>query len=102
MDVGIGVLINSNGSAKGVFHAVLFGHHSFGPSEITVEGAVHAGALGPFTNFSGIATLDLGDGTLPLLGIPFSVTVSGSNMVLALDATTLAPAGLSAVSIAIE
>jgi hypothetical protein len=104
LDAGIGVFIDPNGSASGVFHAVLAGHSLLGQSEITVEGEVSAGGMGPFgqANFSGVATVDLGDGTPSVPGIPFSVTVTGGSVVLALEATTLAPAGMSADSITIE
>lgn len=104
LDLGIGVFIDPNGSAMGVFHAVLVGHSPLGQSQIVVEGEVSAGGLGPFghANFSGVATVDLGDGTQPLSGVPFSVTVADSSVVLALGATTLLPATMSADSITIE
>src|SRR6266513_1944517 len=61
INVGIGLFIDPNGSATGVFHAVLVGHSLLGQSQITVEGEVSAGGLGPFghANFSGVASVDL-------------------------------------------
>jgi hypothetical protein len=104
IDAGIGVFIDPNGSATGVFHAVLMGHSLLGQSQITVEGQVSGGGLGQSgsANFSGVGTVDLGNGAPPLPGVPFSVTVTGGSLVLALDSTTLSPAGMSAESITIE
>jgi hypothetical protein len=104
VNVGIGIFIDPNGSATGVFHAVLTGHSLLGQSRITVEGQVSGGGLGSpgNANFSGVATVDLGNGAPPLPGVPFSVTVTGGSLVLALDSTTLSPAGMSADSITIE
>ena len=104
INVGIGLFIDPNGSATGVFHAVLVGHSLLGQSQIAVEGQVSGGGLGPFghATFRGVATVDLGNGAPPLPGVPFSVTVTGGSLVLALESTTLSPAGMSADSITIE
>jgi hypothetical protein len=104
INVGIGVFIDPNGSAAGVFHAVLVGRSLLGQSQIAVEGEVTGGGFGPFgnANFSGVATVDFGNGTPPLPGVPFSVTVTGGSVALALGSTTLSPAAMSANSITIE
>jgi len=44
----------------------------------------------------------MGDGTLPLPGVPFTVTVSTGSLALILDAAVLPTASLSAGSITIE
>ena len=104
MNVGIGVFIDPSGSATGVFYALLVGHSFLGQSQITVEGAVSGGGLGPFgqANFSGVATVDFGNGTPPLPGVPFTVTVTSGNLVLGLGSTILSPAAMSPDSITIE
>jgi len=105
LDLGTGVFIDSDGSGTGTFHAVLSGHLLLGQHrEIIVEGNVSAGvpASGGQANFSGTATVDLGDGTLPLPGIPFSVTVTADGLVLVLGSTSLPVAGLTVGTIAID
>jgi hypothetical protein len=104
VNIGVGVFIDPNGSATGVFHAVLMGHSLIGQSRITVEGQVSGGGLGSSgnANFNGVATVDLGDGGPPSPGVPFSVTVTGGSLVLALQSTTLSPSGMPADSITIE
>jgi hypothetical protein len=105
MEVGTGVFIDSSGSATGVFHAVLLGISLFGqPQQIVVEGKVSEGALasGGQASFGGTATVALGDGTAPLLSVPFSVTATADSLVLALDATTLPAAALTAGVITVE
>lgn len=105
MEVGTGVFIDSNGSATGQFHAVLLGISLLGqPQQITVEGKVSEGALASDgqASFGGMATVDLGDGTTPLLAVPFSVTATADGLVLALDATTLPAAALTAGAITVE
>ena len=52
--------------------------------------------------FDGTATVEMGDGTLPLPGVPFTVTVSTGSLALILDAAVLPTASLSAGSITIE
>ncbi|MBA2526166.1 MAG: hypothetical protein H0V18_10365 [Pyrinomonadaceae bacterium] len=53
-------------------------------------------------DFSGIATVDLGDGTAPLPGVPFSVSTTAGNVVLAIKSTTLPAAGLTSGAVTIE
>jgi hypothetical protein len=105
MELGTGVFIDSNGTATGQFHAVLLGISLLGqPQQITVDGRVGAGALESDgrASFGGTATVDLGDGTAPLLSVPFSVTATADSLVLVLDATTLPAAALTAGVITVE
>jgi hypothetical protein len=106
LELGTGVFIEPNGSATGVFHAVLVGRSLLGqPQNITVEGNVNQGTMGPDglrADFSGIATVDLGDGTAPLPGVPFSVSTTAGNVVLAIESTTLPAAGLTSGAVTIE
>ena len=96
IELGTGVFISSDGSASGVFHASLLGALLGHRQEITVEGDVHegAGAPGGQASFSGEASVDLGDGTPPVSGVPFSVTANSGGLVLSLGTTTLPAATL--------
>jgi hypothetical protein len=105
LELGTGVLIESDGSASGVFHVVLLGHTLLGTRQnVTIEGDVSTGALAPGgqANFSGIATVDLGDGTPLLPGVSFSVTATSGALVLSLGSTTLPAAGLTGAGLTIE
>lgn len=106
LELGTGVFIEPNGSASGVFHAVLVGRSLLGQAQrVTVEGNVNQGTLavdGSSADFSGIATVDLGDGTAPLPGVPFSVRTTAGNLVLAIESTTLPAVGLTSGALTIE
>jgi len=106
MELGMGVFIDSSGSATGQFHAVLLGISLLGqPQQIAVDGTVSEGTLASDgrASFGGTATVDLGNGTAPLPAVPFRVTATADGLVLALDATTLpAAATLTAGVITVE
>ena len=105
LTLGQGVSLAQDGSATGQFQAVLFGTSLLGaPQEVTVEGEVRNGfAVGVGSaSFSGTATVDMGDGTPPLPGVPFTVTASTGSLGLILGATALPTASLSAGSLTIE
>jgi hypothetical protein len=74
------------------------------PQAITLEGIVNQGAVDQngITGFSGIATLDFGNGGPVQSSVPFSVTGSAESLVLAIGATTLAPASLTGGGVTIE
>jgi hypothetical protein len=99
------MFIAQDGSATGQFQAVLLGSSLLGtPQNITVEGEVSSGSVpaeGSAT-FSGTATVDMGDGTLPLAGVPFTVTVSAGSLGLILNAVALPTATVTAGSITIK
>lgn len=104
LELGQGLFIAQDGTAMGQFHAVLRGTSLLGlAQDIVVEGKVSTGAVesGSVT-FGGTATVDLGDGTVPLLDVPFTVTASMGSLQLVLDATTLPAATLTAGSITIK
>ena len=88
----------------GQFHAVLSGTSVLGqPQEVTVQGEVNAGAAGDGTvTFSGNATLSMGDGSLPVAGVPFSVTASTAGVQLAVDGASFPQVNLTAGSITIK
>ena len=97
IDLGTGMFIEPDGSATGVFSAVLTGRSLLGQArQITIDGEVLHGALTPDGNalFSGTATVNFGDGTPPLSGVPFNVTTTANSVRLALDSTMLPAAQL--------
>jgi hypothetical protein len=104
LTLGQGLSIAADGTAAGQFHTVLLGSSLLGaPRHIVVEGEVRAGSTtGNGANFNGTAMLDMGDGTLPVPGVPFTVTTSIDGVELTLDATALPRAALVAGSITIE
>src|SRR3989442_2621012 len=71
LELGQGLFIARDGSAMGQFHAVLLGTSLLGtPQNVTVEGEVSNGSAGGdgIATFSGTATVNTGDGTLPVPG----------------------------------
>ncbi len=105
LTIGQGMFIAPDGSATGQFQAVLLGSSLLGtPQNITVEGEVSSGSVAAdgSATFSGTATVDMGDGTPALPGVPFTVTVSGGSLGLILNAVALPTATLSAGSIAVK
>jgi len=105
LELGQGLFIARDGSAMGQFHAVLLGTSLLGtPQNVTVEGEVSTGSVGGdgTATFSGTATVNTGDGTLPVPGVPFTATISTNSLALILDATTLPMATVTAGSITIE
>ena len=74
------------------------------PQEVTVEGEVRNGPLAAdgSATFSGTATVDMGDGTPALPGVPFSVTASAGSLGLILNAVTLPTATVTAGSITVK
>jgi hypothetical protein len=104
LELGQGVLIAPDGSASGHFHATLSGTSFLGlPQAIIVEGKVNQGSVeSGGVSFNGIATVDIGDGTAPLLDVAFYVTASTGTVQLVLGGTTLPAATLTGGSITIE
>src|SRR5438874_12278096 len=83
LTLGQGLFIGQDGSATGQFQAVLLGTSLLGAAQnITVEGEVSGGAVGAdgSATFSGTATVDMGDGTLPLPGVPYKVTAPAGSL----------------------
>src|SRR5947208_9134001 len=105
LTLGQGMYIAQDGWATGQFQAVLLGTSPLGtPQNVTVEGEVGGGSVGVdgSATFSGTATVDMGDGTLPLPGVPFAVTVSAGSLGLILNAVALPTATVTAGSITIK
>jgi len=105
LTLGQGLFIGQDGSATGQFQAVLLGTSLLGAAQnITVEGEVSGGSVGTdgSASFSGTATVDMGDGTLPLPGVPFTVTASAGSLGLILNAVALPTATISAGSVTVK
>ena len=105
LTLGQGMYIAQDGSATGQFQAVLLGTSPLGtPQNVTVEGEVGGGSVGAdgSATFSGTATVDMGDGTLPLPGVPFTVTASAGSLGLILNAVALPTATVTAGSITVK
>ncbi len=105
LTLGQGLFIGQDGSAAGQFQAVLQGTSPLGtPQNVTVEGEVSRGSVGAdgSATFSGTATVDMGDGTLPLPGVPFTVTASAGSLGLTLNAVALPTATVTAGSITVK
>ena len=105
LNFGKGIFISGDGSATGEFQTTLLGTSLLGqPQNIAVEGKVSNGSVaydGSVT-FSGLSTVNMGDGTLPLTGVPFTVTATTGGLLLILNGTTLPTATVSAGSITIK
>jgi hypothetical protein len=104
LTLGQGIFIGQDGSAAGQFQAVLRGTTLLGaPRNVVVEGEVNNGSAGGGTaTFSGTATVSMGDGALPLTGVPFTVTASAGSLGLKLNGAELPTATVTAGSITME
>jgi hypothetical protein len=104
LELGQGLFIAQDGTAIGQFHAVLRGTSPLGlAQDVVVEGKVNGGAVeSGGVSFNGTAKVDLGDGAVALLDVPFMVTASTGALQVVLGATTLPAATLTAGSITIE
>jgi hypothetical protein len=105
LELGTGVFIEPDGSASGVYSAVLTGKSLLGqPQQIKIEGSVLQGDVMPNgqTFFSGIATVNLGDATPTLSSVPFSVTIIDNTVRLSVLATNLPAAQVASGAISIE
>jgi hypothetical protein len=104
LELGQGIFIAADGTAQGEFHVVLLGKSLLGlPQEIVVDGKVSNGSVTSDgrADVSGIATVDLGDGT-SLPGVAFNATLSADSMVLTIGSTMLPAAGLTSGAVMIE
>jgi len=105
LQFGKGAGIPGDSSAIGDFQAVLLGTSLLGrPQNINVVGRASSGSLNADGSavFAGLCTVDMGDGTPPLIGLPFSVTATTESLRLILGTTPLPAATLTAGSITIQ
>ena len=105
LELGTGVFIEPDGTASGVYSAVLTGKSLLGQSQqVTIDGKVLSGEVAPDGRiyFNGIARVVLGDGTPALSGVPFSVSTTGSSMSLSIGSTALPEAQVASGTISID
>jgi hypothetical protein len=110
MKFGVGTLLSGGGVATGVVSTTLQGTTSKGKAQtITVEGKATNGSAqaGGAGTVSGTSTVDMGNGTAPLSGVPFVLTVSpGSggawSLLLKLGTTNLPAATVNAGSVTVR
>src|SRR6267143_1386876 len=105
LTLGQGMFIAPDGSATGQFQVVLLGTSPLRAAQnITVEGEVSGGSVGAdgSATFSGTASVDMGDGTPAVPGVPFTVAVSAGSLGMILNAVALPTATLSAGSITVR
>ena len=101
LTIGMGLSVAGTW-ALGQFQASLLGVTPLGPREIVVEGLANASVPSGANTavFSGTCTVDPGDGTPPLSGVPFSVAVGANpngtgSLALTLAATSLPAAAVN-------
>lgn len=102
---GQGVAIFADGSARGDFQTLLVGSNVLGTATtILIVGWVTGGALNAdgSVTINGTASIDMRDGTLPSMGVPFSAVVTTSGCQLTVGATVLPTLLKNAGWIAIE
>ncbi|TMA71514.1 MAG: Ig-like domain repeat protein [Deltaproteobacteria bacterium] len=105
LQVGKGIITSADRSARGDFQTVLLGTSILGqPQKISVEGPASSGSRNAdgSVNFAGLSSVDMGDGTAPLTGVPFSVTATTQGLTLTLGLTVLPTATLTAGHITIK
>ena len=96
MQFGLGAAAGS-GLATGDFHVTLLGTSVLGESQvITYDGKVSGlSVIQGAATLSGTGTLDMGDGSVPTLGVPFTARATANSLLLVLGTTTLPQATLS-------
>lgn len=109
LDAGFGLEIE-DGQALGEFCVVLLGTSLLGVEQtILIEGKATAGAqtAANIATFSGTVTVNMGDGTVAALNVPFTATVSTNaedqgSLGLVIGGTTLPDATVDAGSMTIS
>jgi hypothetical protein len=107
---GMGVALPGDSTANGNFESTLVGTSAKGlPRNIVVEGNVTSGSgqAGGSANYTGICTVNPGDGTATLTGVPFTVNVAklpngAWGITLTLSSTSLPAATVTSGSVTIK
>ncbi|MEX1357720.1 MAG: post-COAP-1 domain-containing protein [Gaiellaceae bacterium] len=97
IQVGAGIDIAGDGGAAGRFVAAFLGTSLLGQvQEILVDGTVTGASIAPDGSLTigGSATVDMGDGGVPL-EVPFSATVTPQSVLMSLGTSMLPSAGLT-------
>lgn len=104
MRFGIGVDIAGDGTATGDFQTTLAG----ASRTIVIEGKASSGSSGlAGTTFSGTCSIDLGDGSAPATGVPFTVSIGtapsgASTLGVVIGATALPAATVNAGAVRVK
>jgi hypothetical protein len=103
LQFGLGAAIDGNGVATGDLHVTLLGTSALGEArQITFDGRVTTvSVVQGIATLTGTGTQDLGDGSVPIGGVPFTATATASTLVLVLG-TTLPGVTLSSGAITIK
>lgn len=105
LEFSLGVDLPAAGTKSGQFQTTLLGLSALGQEQlINIEGNVTAGGVradGSAT-ISGVCTVDMGAGALPLKDVPFTVTATTSSLLLVIGTTSLPTASVSAGRITIR
>jgi hypothetical protein len=101
LKLGMGLTVASGSSAVGQFQITLVGISALGlEQDIQVEGKATSGSSGANTAiFSGTCTVEMGDGTPPLPGVPFTAVVVTNAEGTGSLALTLAATNLPAATV---
>ena len=100
---GTGVFIPGDGSASGTFTATLSGTILGISRDIEIIAHAVTGSIDSGTGtFTGRATVDMDDGLPALTDVPFTLTATGSALVLVINTTSLPAANLTAGDITIQ
>jgi hypothetical protein len=110
LSLGMGVALPGDGTANGAFETTLAGTSATGLTRsIVVVGAPTSGSgqVGGPATYSGLCSVDLGDGTPPLKGVPFTVTMAALpdgkwGLALTLGVTRLPAASVNSGSVTIK
>jgi hypothetical protein len=105
LEFSIGVDLPASGPKAGQFQTILLGLSALGQDQlITIEGEANSGSVKAdgSSTFSGVCTVDMGDGTLPLKDVPFTVTATANSLLLIIGTTNLPTASVSAGAITIR
>jgi hypothetical protein len=110
LQFGFGVNVRAIGTVGGRVNITLLGTSALGGAQsIEVDGKATAGSatIGSTATVSGTATVDMGDGTAPLLNVPFTLTVvtkadAQGTLTLVLGTTNLPAATINDGAIAVQ
>lgn len=105
LEFSLGVDLPAAGTKSGQFQTTLLGLSALGQEQlINIEGNVTAGGVRAdgSSSFSGVCTVDMGAGALPLRDVPFTVTATTSSLLLVIGTTSLPTASVSAGRITIR
>jgi hypothetical protein len=104
MQFGLGAAMTVPSLGTGDFHATLLGTSALGGAQpIEFDGGVTGVSIVQGAAvLSGTGVLDMGDGTVPRVGVPFTATATANTLLLVLGGATLPQATLTQGAITIR